>query len=75
MLDLPADYIFMQAADQFFGEPVNAGRHDRDQHHGGDTIAIPFHTFTDNSTNDPAIFNPQSPVRTFVPDSRGDDRD
>ena len=34
---------------------------------GDNVIAIPFHTFTDNSTNDPAVFNPQSPAHLTYP--------
>jgi hypothetical protein len=68
VLDLPADYVFMQAADQFFGAPVQEGDTIVMHFDGSDTIAIPFHTFTDNSTNDPSIFNVASPMRTFVPD-------
>lgn len=68
VLDLPGDYVFMQAADSFFGEPVQEGDTIVMHFDGSDTIAVPFHTFTDNSTNDPSIFNISSPIRTFVPD-------
>lgn len=68
VMDMPGDYVFMQAADQFFGEPVAQGDTIAIHFDGQDTMAIPFHTFTDNSTNDPAIFNPASPVRTFFPE-------
>jgi hypothetical protein len=78
-MDLSADYMFMQAADQFFGVPVGQGdsitiHFDDNPITSGavntsiDTIAIPFHTFTDNSTNDPAIFNIQSPTRVVYPE-------
>lgn len=67
-LDLPADYVFMQGAEQFFGETVKEGDTIVIHFDGSDTIAIPFHTFTDNSTNDPSIFNIASPMRTYVPD-------
>jgi hypothetical protein len=67
-LDLPGDYVFMQSADSFFGEPVLEGDSIVIHFDGSDTIAIPFHTFTDNSTNDPSIFNIASPNRPFVPD-------
>lgn len=68
VLDLPGDYVFMQAADSFFGEPVQEGDTIVMHFDGSDTIAVPFHTFTDNSTNDPSIFNIASPTRPFVPD-------
>ena len=68
VLDLPGDYVFMQSADSFFGEPVVEGDTIVIHFDGNDTIAVPFHTFTDNSTNDPSIFNVASPMRTFVPD-------
>jgi hypothetical protein len=68
VLDLPGDYVFMQAADSFFGEPVQEGDVIVMHFDGSDTIAVPFHTFTDNSTNDPSIFNIASPYRTYVPD-------
>jgi hypothetical protein len=67
-LDLPADYVFMQAADQFFGVPVQQGDTIQIHFDGIDAIAIPFHTFTDNSTNDPAVFNPASPMKVFNSD-------
>lgn len=63
ILDLPANYIFMQSAEQFFGEPVRPGDSIVISIAGENVFAIPFHTFTDNSTNDPAVFNPQSPER------------
>jgi|GEM_PF-958312 len=68
VLDLPGDYVFMQAADSFFGEPVQEGDTIVMHFDGSDTIAVPFHTFTDNSTNDPSIFNIASPTRPYVPD-------
>ena len=68
VLDLPGDYVFMQSADSFFGEPVQEGDSIVIHFDGSDTIAVPFHTFTDNSTNDPSIFNIASPMRTYVPD-------
>jgi hypothetical protein len=78
-MDLPADYMFMDAADHFFGVPVGQGdsitiHFDDNQITSGSiltsiaTIAIPFHTFTDNSTNDPAIFSIQSPTRVVYPE-------
>jgi hypothetical protein len=67
-LDMPGDYLFMQAADQFFGVPVQPGDQIVIHFEGQDTIAIPFHTFTDNSTNDPAIFNLASPPRILFPE-------
>jgi len=66
--DFPPDYVFMQAADQFFGEPVMPDDTILIHFSGDDTFAIPFHTFTDNSTNDPEIFTPQSPSRIFYPE-------
>jgi hypothetical protein len=68
IVDFPADYVFLQAADQFFGQQsVNPGDTIVINIAGDDVIAIPFHTFTDNSTNDPAVFNPQSPARATFP--------
>jgi hypothetical protein len=67
-LDLPADYVFMDAAEHFFNEPVAKGDTIVIHFASTDAFAIPFHTFTDNSTNDPSVFNPQSPSRTFYPD-------
>jgi hypothetical protein len=67
-LDMPSDYMFMQAADQFFGVAVGQGDSITIHFDTADTIAIPFHTFTDNSTNDPAIFNIQSPTRVTYPE-------
>jgi hypothetical protein len=65
--DYPADYIFLDAADHFFGKPVNPGDSIVINITGDNVIAIPFHTLTDNSTNDPAIFNPQSPAHVTFP--------
>jgi hypothetical protein len=67
ILDLPADYVFLEAADHFFGVAVNPGDSIQISVSGDNVIAIPFHTFTDNSTNDPAVFNPQSPAHTTFP--------
>jgi hypothetical protein len=66
-VDYAADYVFLDAADHFFGKPVNPGDSILVNITGDDVIAIPFHTFTDNSTNDPAVFNPQSPAHTTFP--------
>jgi hypothetical protein len=68
VLDLASDYVFLQAADQFFGEPVLPGDSIVINVTGDNVIAIPFHTLTDNSTNDPAVFNPQSPARSEFAD-------
>jgi len=67
VVDYPPDYTFLQAADQFFGKPVNPGDQIVINMTGDNVIAIPFHTFTDNSTNDPAVFNPQSPAHLTFP--------
>ncbi|HXH90616.1 MAG TPA: hypothetical protein VNN25_03470 [Thermoanaerobaculia bacterium] len=67
VLDLPADYVFLDAADHFFGVAVNPGDSILISVSGDNVIAIPFHTFTDNSTNDPAVFNPQSPAHVTFP--------
>ncbi|HXH90617.1 MAG TPA: hypothetical protein VNN25_03475 [Thermoanaerobaculia bacterium] len=67
VLDLPADYVFLDAADHFFGVAVNPGDSIQISVSGDNVIAIPFHTFTDNSTNDPAVFNPQSPAHVTFP--------
>ncbi len=67
VLDLPADYVFLDAADHFFGVAVNPGDSILINVSGDNVIAIPFHTFTDNSTNDPAVFNPQSPAHVTFP--------
>ncbi|MBV8544242.1 MAG: fibronectin type III domain-containing protein [Acidobacteria bacterium] len=67
VVDYAPDYIFLQAADQFFGKPVNPGDSIVVNMTGDNVIAIPFHTFTDNSTNDPAVFNPQSPAHLTFP--------
>lgn len=67
ILDLPADYVFLDAADHFFGVAVKPGDSIQISVSGDNVIAIPFHTFTDNSTNDPAVFNPQSPAHTYFP--------
>jgi hypothetical protein len=67
VIDYPPDYTFLQAADQFFGKPVNPGDSIMVNMTGDNVIAIPFHTFTDNSTNDPAVFNPQSPAHLTFP--------
>jgi hypothetical protein len=67
VVDYPPDFVFLQAADQFFGKPVNPGDSIVVNMTGDNVIAIPFHTFTDNSTNDPAVFNPQSPARLTFP--------
>jgi hypothetical protein len=65
--DFPPDYVFLDSADHFFGQAVNPGDTIVINVRGDDVIAIPFHTFTDNSTNDPAVFNPQSPTRAIFP--------
>lgn len=65
--DYPSDYVFLDAADHFFGEPVKPGDSILMTISGDNVMAIPFHTFTDNSTNDPALFNPQSPVHAAFP--------
>lgn len=67
VLDLPPDYVFLDAADHFFGEAVNPGDSIIINVTGENVFAIPFHTFTDNSTNDPAVFNPQSPAHVTFP--------
>jgi hypothetical protein len=67
VIDFPADYVFLDAADHFFGTPVSPGDQIVINVTGDDVIAIPFHTVTDNSTNDPAIFNPQSPAHATFP--------
>jgi len=67
IVDYPPDYVFLQAADQFFGKPVNPGDSIVINMTGDNVIVIPFHTFTDNSTNDPAVFNPQSPAHLTYP--------
>jgi hypothetical protein len=67
VIDYPPDYTFLQAADQFFGKPVNPGDSIVVNMTGDNVIAIPFHTFTDNSSNDPAVFNPQSPAHLTFP--------
>jgi hypothetical protein len=67
VLDLPADYVLLDAPDHFFGVAVNPGDSIQISVSGDNVIAIPFHTFTDNSTNDPAVFNPQSPAHTTFP--------
>jgi hypothetical protein len=66
-VDYAADYVFLDAADHFFGKPVNPGDSIVINISGDDVIAIPFHTLTDNSTNDPAVFNPQSPAHATFP--------
>jgi hypothetical protein len=66
-VDYAADYVFLDAADHFFEKPVNPGDSILIDISGDDVIAIPFHTLTDNSTNDPAVFNPQSPVHATFP--------
>jgi hypothetical protein len=65
--DYAPDYVFLDAADHFFGKPVNPGDSIVINVTGDNVIAIPFHTFTDNSTNDPAVFNPQSPAHAAFP--------
>jgi len=67
IVDYPPDYVFLDAADHFFGKPVNPGDSIVINVTGDNVIAIPFHTLTDNSTNDPAVFNPQSPARATFP--------
>jgi hypothetical protein len=67
VLDLPPDYVFLDVADHFFGRAVNPGDSILINITGDNVIAIPFHTFTDNSTNDPAVFNPQSPAHATFP--------
>jgi hypothetical protein len=67
VVDYPADYVFVDAADHFFGKPVNPGDQVLINISGDNVLAIPFHTFTDNSTNDPAVFNPQSPAHLTYP--------
>jgi hypothetical protein len=67
VVDYAPDYIFLDAADHFFGKPVNPGDSILINVTGDNVIAIPFHTFTDNSTNDPAVFNPQSPAHATFP--------
>ena len=67
IVDYPADYVFLDAADHFFGKVVNPGDSIVINIAGDNVIAIPFHTFTDNSTNDPAVFNPQSPAHATFP--------
>ncbi len=66
-VDYLANYIFLDAAEHFFGKPVNFGDTIVIKISGDNVIAIPFHTFTDNSTNDPAIFNPRSPAHATFP--------
>jgi hypothetical protein len=66
-IDYPANYVFLEAADHFFGKPMNLGDTIVIKISGDNVIAIPFHTFTDNSTNDPAVFNPQSPAHDTFP--------
>jgi hypothetical protein len=65
--DYAPDYVFLDAADHFFGKPVNPGDSIVINVSGDNVIAIPFHTFTDNSTNDPEVFNPQSPTHATFP--------
>lgn len=67
VVDYAPDYVFLDAADHFFGKPVNPGDSIVINMTGDNVIAIPFHTFTDNSTNDPAVFNPQSPAHATFP--------
>ena len=67
IVDYPANYVFLDAADHFFGKPMNSGDTIVIKISGDNVIAIPFHTFTDNSTNDPAVFNPQSPAHATFP--------
>jgi hypothetical protein len=67
IVDYAADYVFLDAADHFFGKAVNPGDSIVINIAGDNVIAIPFHTFTDNSTNDPAVFNPQSPAHATFP--------
>ena len=66
-VDYPANYVFLDAADHFFGKPMKLGDTIVMKISGDNVIAIPFHTFTDNSTNDPAVFNPQSPAHATFP--------
>jgi hypothetical protein len=65
--DYAPDFVFLDAADHFFGKPVNPGDSIVINVSGDNVIAIPFHTLTDNSTNDPAVFNPQSPAHATFP--------
>ncbi|MBV8544241.1 MAG: hypothetical protein JO093_22170 [Acidobacteria bacterium] len=67
IVDYAPDYVFLDAADHFFGKPVNPGDSIVINVTGDNVIAIPFHTLTDNSTNDPAVFNPQSPAHATFP--------
>jgi hypothetical protein len=67
VVDYPPDYIFLDAAEHFFGKAVNPGDAIVINITGDNVIAIPFHTLTDNSTNDPAVFNPQSPAHSTFP--------
>jgi hypothetical protein len=67
VVEYPANYVFLDAADSFFGKPMNSGDTIVIKISGDNVIAIPFHTFTDNSTNDPAVFNPQSPAHAAFP--------
>jgi hypothetical protein len=67
VVDYPANYVFLDAAEHFFGKPMNLGDTILVKISGDNVIAIPFHTLTDNSTNDPAIFNPQSPAHVTFP--------
>ena len=67
VFDYAPDYVFLDAADHFFGTPVNPGDQIVINVTGDGAIAIPFHTFTDNSTNDPSVFNPQSPTHATFP--------
>ena len=67
VVDYPPDYVFLDSADHFFGKPVNPGDQIVINMTGDNVIAIPFHTLTDNSTNDPAVFNPQSPAHSTFP--------
>jgi hypothetical protein len=67
VVDFPANYVVLQAADQFLGEAVNPGDTIAISFDGDNVIAIPFHTLTDNSTNDPSVFYPQSPAHIYFP--------
>ncbi len=67
VVDYPANYVFLDAAEHFFGKPMNMGDTIVMKISGDNVVAIPFHTFTDNSTNDPAVFNPQSPAHATFP--------
>jgi hypothetical protein len=67
IVDYPPDWVFLDAADHFFGKAMTLGDTIVIKISGDNVIAIPFHTFTDNSTNDPAIFNPQSPAHATFP--------